>query len=536
MIENWNDKNYITEKSLNMPVKILDSEFVSGIDEFMIKKEPCLSFHNDVSAKFEKKGAWILFDFGKEMCGSIRLITRDVASSNANFRITFGESVSEACSSIGEKNATNDHSPRDFTSNIATLSDLTFGLTGFRFVRLELLDETQVLMQNAFAVNILPKFDREAVIKTSDDKLNEIIETAAYTLKLNFQNGYIWDGIKRDRLVWCGDLHQEIVTSLYLFGDNCNIPNSLDFLKKSTNANEWINAIPTYSAWWVINICDYCSYLGDKAYFDLNREYAVDILERIDGCIDANGNINFVENTVMPFFLDWPSMDFPDAVIGTAMIFMLAADKYLNFEKNEHCKSIKAKLAGYLDKECEFKQTRAFQILAGRNPQGESEFLEKRGAAGFSTFMTYYILTADAMSGGKKMIDMIKDYYGGMLSRGATTFWEDFDLDWLEGSSRIDCLPEPGQRDIHGDYGDYCYKGFRHSLCHGWSSGVIAFIIENIFGIRCENGCKRIIIKPNAGNLDFNIKLPLPQGWLDVTYKNGELAIEKPDEVEVITD
>jgi hypothetical protein len=26
--------------------------------------------------------------------------------------------------------------------------------------------------------------------------------------------------------------------------------------------------------------------------------------------------------------------------------------------------------------------------------------------------------------------------------------------------------------------GAYCYKGFRHSFCHGWSVGVICFIKE----------------------------------------------------------
>ncbi len=30
-----------------------------------------------------------------------------------------------------------------------------------------------------------------------------------------------------------------------------------------------------------------------------------------------------------------------------------------------------------------------------------------------------------------------------------------------------------------GDFGAYCYLGFRHSLCHGWSSGVVKFIQEN---------------------------------------------------------
>lgn len=42
---------------------------------------------------------------------------------------------------------------------------------------------------------------------TCDDSLlNEIWKTAAWTVHLNMQN-YLWDGIKRDRLAWQGDLH-----------------------------------------------------------------------------------------------------------------------------------------------------------------------------------------------------------------------------------------------------------------------------------------------------------------------------------------
>ena len=66
-----------------------------------------------------------------------------------------------------------------------------------------------------------------------------------------------------------------------------------------------------------------------------------------------------------------------------------------------------------------------------------------------------------------------------MLSIGATTFFEDFDVEWLENSSRIDRLPKKNQKDIHGDFGKHCYVGFRHSFCHGWSSGVIRFIFDN---------------------------------------------------------
>ena len=55
---------------------------------------------------------------------------------------------------------------------------------------------------------------------------------------------------------------------------------------------------------------------------------------------------------------------------------------------------------------------------------------------------------------------------------------EDFDMEWADNSCRIDEFPQKHQRDLHGDFGAYCYKGFRHSLCHGWSEGVLQFIKE----------------------------------------------------------
>ena len=75
-------------------------------------------------------------------------------------------------------------------------------------------------------------------------------------------------------------------------------------------------------------------------------------------------------------------------------------------------------------------------------------------------------------------IELMKEYYGAMLDRGATTFWEDFHMEWLEGSGCIDEI-DPTKKDIHGDYGAHCYVGFRHSLCHGWSAGVAKFIKEH---------------------------------------------------------
>ena len=428
-----------------------------------------------------------------------------------------GESLTEACSEIGEKNATNDHSPRDLTVAISSMSDLTFGLSGFRFARVELLTEESVAIRNIFAVNMLPKFEKEGYITTSDAQLNQIIETAIYTLKLNFQNGYIWDGIKRDRLVWSGDLNQEIISSIYLFGDNKNITNSLSFLRSETPPGEWINTFPTYSAWWVINLCDYCKLTGNREYFEANQDYAKAILTRINGCITEDGKMDFQPNVGIEFFLDWPTCGKPDAVTGTAALLIYAAKKYLDMEENEDCRTIICKLESYLGENCEFKQTRAFQILAGRIEDTDKDFLEQGGAKGFSTFMSYYILKADTMANGQEMLSLMKEYFGAMLSRGATTFWEDFHMEWLDGSGRIDEFPKDGEKDIHGDYGAFCYEGFRHSLCHGWASGVLAFFIEHILGLELCNSGESYNVRPNTMGLEeIYAKIPIAKGWLEI--------------------
>ena len=205
MKEIWKDTELSVEKELILPVAVKDSRDISWAEELLIPKAAYIPFTTDGVARFDKKGAHVVLDFGKELCGGVRIITRTVENIEAKVRITLGESLTEACSSIGEKNATNHHAPRDFEANIINMSDLTFGQSGFRFARIELLTENPMSIRNIYAVNTLPVFDREGFLKTDDQLLNSIIQTAGYTLKLCCQNGQIWDGIKRDRLIWSGD-------------------------------------------------------------------------------------------------------------------------------------------------------------------------------------------------------------------------------------------------------------------------------------------------------------------------------------------
>jgi len=110
-----------------------------------------------------------------------------------------------------------------------------------------------------------------------------------------------------------------------------------------------------------------------------------------------------------------------------------------------------------------------------------------------------------------------------MLDVGATTFWEDFDLDWTQNAGRIDEPVPAGKKDLHGDFGAHCYKGFRHSLCHGWASGPTAWMSEHVLGVKVlEPGCAAVRIAPELGDLQWaEGTFPTPKGVIRIRHEKG---------------
>ena len=322
------------------------------------------------------------------------------------------------------------------------------------------------------------------------------------------------------------------MTSLYLLGRTPNFDNALAFLAASTPSDVWMNEIPSYSAWWVINLCDMIAYSGDTSLLETYGDYACRVIAHLASYVQENGDFDF--DLVHSYFLDWSTANHPEAQIGVAAQMMLMAEKFLRLEENEDCRLLLSRLARYTEADSTLKPVRAFQVLAGRCAADDAAMLQAGGGKGFSTFMAYYILTALAQAGGTDMLEIIKQYYGGMLSRGATSFWEDFDVEWLENSGRIDEFTPDGVRDIHGDFGKHCYEQYRHSLCHGWSSGVYAFIAEYIVGVRITDGGKRVTVCPHPlGVGRIEATFPLPNGDLTVKIVDGVTAVLAPEDTVV---
>lgn len=493
----------------------------------------------------------LLLDFGRELHGGLQIVTGMYPGNKPiRLRIRFGESASEAMSEIEPKqNATNDHAMRDMIVEVPWLGVFEVGNTGFRFVRIDLLDaNVELQVKEVRAKFIYRDIPYLGSFNSSDELLNKIWMTGAYTVHLNMQE-YLWDGIKRDRLVWVGDMHPEVSTIMSVFGNSSKVvEKSLDLSRDITPIPGWMNGISTYSMWWIIIHRDWYLHNGDLAYLKEQREYLLKLLDYLQTKVDANGK----ETLDGHRFLDWPSSENQkgvDAGLQAMMVWALSAGADICKVLGENAAAEKAQAAADKMKKVvpdpnDSKQAAALMALNGLLPadKANKDVLSVGGAKNFSTFYGYYMLQAKAKAGDYQGgLDAIREFWGAMLNLGATSFWEDFNLEWLPNASRIDELPKPGQKDIHGDYGAYCYIGFRHSLAHGWASGPTPWLTEHVLGIKVlEPGSKVIQVKPNLGDLRFaEGSFPTPLGVVKVKHvkeANGKVktTIDAPKGIKIV--
>ena len=448
----------------------------------------------------------------------------------------------------GDPNATNDHAVRDETILLPWLGSTEIGNTGFRFVRIDLVESNSfVALKAVRAVYLHRDLPALGSFRCSDERLNRIWQTGAYTVFLNMQD-FLWDGIKRDRLVWIGDMHPETSTIGAVYGNVPLVPASLDLIRSETPLPQWMNGISSYSMWWVIIQRDWFRQNGNLAYLREQQAYLAGLLEELSRHIGADGAEKLPEMR----FLDWPSSGNKVAIhagLQSLMVLTFQAGSELaatlgDTALEQKCAEAVTRLRKHVPEHGGSKQAAALMALAGlRDPARlNREVMAVDGAKQMSTFYGYYVLQARAKAGDYQgCLDNIREFWGAMLDLGATTFWEDFNLDWLPNAARIDELVPAGKKDIHGDYGAYCYKGFRHSLCHGWASGPTAWLSQHVLGVQImEPGCKTVRIAPHLGDLQWvEGTFPTPKGVIKIRHEkqaDGKIKseIQSPPGVSVL--
>ena len=494
----------------------------------------------------DSKGA-LLLDFGVEIQGNIELFAPMLPDKEPrSVRIRFGESASETMVDLETKGAQNDHAIRDEIVTLPWLGKKIVGPSGFRFVRIDAVGAKPVQLSQVRAVLQIRDLPYVGSFKCDDERLNKIWQVGAYTVHLNMQE-YLWDGIKRDRLVWIGDMHPETSTIAAVFGANEVVPRSLDLTRDVTPVTEWMNGISSYSMWWILIHEQWWMHTGDRAYLAQQQPYLTALLKKLAGLIGEDGR----EKIDGMRFLDWPSSPNKQGVtagLQGLLVMTLESGARLmttlgDADTAKLCTAAAARGHKVIPEVNGSKSGAALLALAGMTDAKQTaELLKKDGAKGVSTFYGFYVLQALAKAGEMDAaLDIVRTYWGAMLDRGATTFWEDFNLEWLEGSSRIDELVPAGKKDLHGDFGAYCYEGFRHSFCHGWASGPTAWLSQSVLGIQAlEPGFTKVRITPQLGSLKWaEGTYPTPRGIIRVRHErqaDGSIKsdVKAPDGIEVV--
>ena len=142
------------------PVRVVwtqNDELISNADALLKEGNGQADFmervHCDMKSTRRQHPA-IILDFGREMHGGLQIVTGMGSTHDAHIRVRFGESVSEAmCEIDGKNGAGNDHAIRDQEIILPWFGVKEVGNSGFRFVRIDLIDNnTEISLKEVRAV------------------------------------------------------------------------------------------------------------------------------------------------------------------------------------------------------------------------------------------------------------------------------------------------------------------------------------------------------------------------------------------------
>ncbi len=482
----------------------------------------------------------ITLDFGREVTGRVELISD--MDAEAAVSIQYGESEGEL-----------DHGPY-LGVNVLRIAAHRTGhgpKSAFRYARIRFLSGPPDLRFKAIRLeDIYYPVHYQGSFESSDPLLNRIWETGAYTVHLCMQDD-IWDAPKRDRGRWMGDTDVSGRVSNAVFFDRFLLRDTLSRLIGDSPVAQHVNGIPGYSSFWFTALEDYVRHTGDLAYLEQVRPQLVQLLQFMDK--EFNAQNEFANRTKAWLFVDWaPDLngDTLEArqatVIEYYRAYLAGADLLRqlgdasgagHFEKRAAELKKSAQDAVWLPAEGDFGprwQTNAMAVLSGVADPSQygaiwTHVLAQVGQPTFrpNLITPYYgAYVLDAMARMNRRADALKwirEYWGGMIDEGATSFWEAYDPSWPKNNPHSD-LQADGT------------TGYFASLAHGWSAGPTYWLMEQVLGIRpVAEGFSKTIIRPDLIDLQWaRGQEPTPHGPLKVELRdqNGMHAqIDLPEGV-----
>ncbi len=469
-----------------------------------------------------------LYDFGRETFGYLK-----IKNLQGTVRVYYGESREEAL----------DKEHCETLDILSHLSPLTSHLSSkaFRYVYIEKDGDAtydDVLMDYEYA-----PYDSQHTgsFCCSDDDINRIWDVAAYTMDLTTRE-FFMDGIKRDRWTWSGDAIQSYLMNYYLRFDSECVKRTIRQLRGKDPVTAHVNTIMDYTFYWFKSILDYYQYTGDANFVREMWPRMVTLMDYVEGRLNADGMAEGQADDWI--FVDW--VDFPMHKRGTlcfeqillmkAMETMALCAKLLGINKSDYrvkSEELRNKIKqtfwsyeqkaylhaienGQLNPQIT-KFPNMFAILYGlayeeqRREIMQSVMLNPKIDPITTPYMRFYELETLCIDGlHSQVLREMRDYWGGMLREGATSFWEKY-------------VPSETGTQHLAMYG----RPYGKSLCHAWGASPIYLLGKYYLGVRpTKPGYAEFVVEPHLGDLEW-IKgdIPTPHGLIHVEMDRHQVKV-----------
>ncbi len=490
-----------------------------------------LTTRPELAKKSEKTGKGLLVDFSKETFGYVKL---HGLKGTGKMMIYYGESKEEALA----------------TETCETLDNISISLNSkenftyeksraFRYVYI--IPDASISFDSVSMLYEFLPLEERGKFRCSDEQINKIWDVAAYTLHLNSRE-FFTDGIKRDRWIWSGDAYQSYLMNYYLFFDSLSVKRTLLALRGKDPVSSHINTIMDYTFYWFLGIYDYYLYTGDKSFIKKFYPRMVTLMDFCLGRRNENGMMVGLPGDWV--YLDWAPMSKKGEVSFEQLLFCrsletmsvcagLVNDDQAAIHYGKLASDLKSKLipAFWSDEKHAFIHNREngvksdvvtrytnmfaifFGYLDGQKQQEVKQhvLLNDQVQKITTPYMRFYELEALCALGEQNYVRKeIKDYWGGMLDLGATTFWEKYD-------------PVEKGVEHYAMYG----RPFGKSLCHAWGASPIYLLGKYFIGVKpLSPGYKEFVVEPRLGGLEWmEGTVPTPGGTIIVSCNLKEIRV-----------
>lgn len=484
------------------------------------------------AVKTEKQQQSLFLDFGKETFGFIKL---HGLSGKGKVNIYYGESPEEARDTAHTETT-------DFLQiNQVQKRDSVMELTkAFRYVNVQ-YDGSVSMDSVSMLYEFLPVADRGG-FRCSDEQINKIYDIAVYTLHLNTREFFI-DGIKRDRWIWSGDAAQSYLMNYYLLFDSPSVTRTMLALRGKEPVTSHINTIMDYTLYWFISIYDYYQYTGDKAFI---QQFYPRMQSLMDYCLSRRNKNGLLEGLAGDWvFIDWADglskkgeVSFEQLLFARSLETMALCANIVNdtpnaTKYNQLATDVKGKLfssywneskhalvhswVGGVPTENVTRYANMFAIFFNYLDEGKKQAVKQHVLLNpdvpkiTTPYMRFYELEALCALGEQRYVTKeIKDYWGGMLNLGATSFWEEYN-------------PAKKGAEHYAMYG----RDFGKSLCHAWGASPIYLLGKYYLGVKPTTPAyATYLIEPQLGGLQWiDGKVPTPDGDVSVYCSTNQIKV-----------